>query len=98
MLTAVWIAIIAAVAFWGLAVCAGVFVMLRAARLISQTSGVMTGLQQRSEALMDEADAVTRRANEQVTNAEAITASMNEVTSSMAELNGRLTELARPCR
>lgn len=94
MLTAVWVAIVVAVAFWAVAVCVGVYVMLRAARLINQSTAVVTGLRQRSEALMDEAEAVTRRADEQVTRTEAIAASMDEVTATMAELNGRITGLA----
>lgn len=98
MLTAVWVAIVVAVAFWAIAVCAGVYVMLRAARLINQSTAVVTGLRQRSEALMDEAEAVTRRANEQVTRTEAIAASMDEVTTTMAELNGRITGLAPAAR
>ena len=53
MLTAVWVAIVVAVAFWAIAVCVGVYVMLRAARLINQSTAVVTGLRQRSEALMD---------------------------------------------
>lgn len=98
MLTAVWVAIVVAVAFWAIAVCAGVYVMLRAARLINQSTAVLTGLRQRSEALMDEAEAVTRRANEQVTRTEAIAASMDEVTTTMAELNGRITGLGPAAR
>jgi uncharacterized protein YoxC len=98
MLTAVWVAIVVAVAFWAIAVCVGVYVMLRAARLINQSTAVVTGLRQRSEALMDEAEAVTRRANEQVTRTEAIASSMDEVTTSMAELNGRITGLAPAAR
>src|SRR5215813_4252477 len=98
MLTAVWIAIVVAVAFWVIAVCAGVYLMMRAARLIDQSTAVVTGLRQRSEALMDEAEAVTRRANEQVTRAEAVTASMDEVTATMADLNERITGLAPAAR
>jgi len=98
MLTAVWVAIVVAVAFWAVAVCVGVYVMLRAARLINQSTAVVTSLRQRSEALMDEAEAVTRRANEQVTRTEAIADSMDEVTTTMAELNGRITGLAPAAR
>lgn len=98
MLTAVWVAVVAAVVFWAVAVCVGVYVMLRAARLINQSTAVVASLRQRSEALMDEAEAVTRRANEQVTRTEAIAASMDEVTTTMAELNGRITGLAPAAR
>jgi uncharacterized protein YoxC len=98
MLTAVWVAIVVAVAFWAAAVCAGVYVMLRAARLINQSTAVVTSLRQRSESLMDEAEAVTRRANEQVTRTEAIAASMDEVAATMAELNERVTGLGPAAR
>jgi septal ring factor EnvC (AmiA/AmiB activator) len=98
MLTAVWVAIVVAAAFWAIAVCAGVYVMMRAARLINQTTAVVTSLRQRSETLMDEAEAVTRRASEQVGRTEAIATSMDEVTTSMAELNQRLTGLGPAAR
>lgn len=98
MLTAVWVAIVVAAAFWALAVCVGVYVMLRAARLITQTTAVVSSLRQRSETLMNEADAVTRRAGEQVARTESLAASMDEVTTTMAELNGRLTGLAPAAR
>jgi hypothetical protein len=66
MLTAVWVAVIVAAAFWVIAVCVAVSLMLSAARLVSQTTTVVADLRQRGHALMDQAEAVTRRAGEQV--------------------------------
>ncbi len=37
MLNAVWVAVIIAAAFWVIGVCAAVYVMVKAARLMSQT-------------------------------------------------------------
>jgi hypothetical protein len=98
MMAAVWVAVVVAAAFWVIAVCVGVYVMLAGARLISHTTATVISLRERSEAVMEQAEAVTRRAGEQVARTEAITASMDEVTTSMADLNGRLTELGPAAR
>jgi hypothetical protein len=98
MMTAVWVAVVAAAAFWVIAVCVAVYLMLAGARLITQTTATVASLRQRSEALMDHAEAVTRRAGEQVSRTGAITDSMDEVAASMADLNGRLTGLGPAAR
>jgi hypothetical protein len=98
MLTAVWVAVIVAAAFWVIAVCVAVYLMLAAARLVSQTTIAVADLRQRGHALMDRAEDVTRRAGQQVATTEAITASMGEVTAAMEDLNGRLTGLAPAAR
>jgi hypothetical protein len=98
MMTAVWVAVVTAAAFWVIAVCVAVYLMLAGARLITQTTATVASLRQRSEALIDHAEAVTRRADEQVSKARAIADSMDEVTTSMTDLNGRLTELGPAAR
>jgi len=98
MLNAVWVAVIVAVAFWAVAVCIAVYVMLKAGRLITETTSAVADLRGRGDMLMDRADAATRRADEQVAKTEAITASMDEVAATMAELNSRLTALAPAAR
>lgn len=98
MMTAVWVAVVAAAAFWVIAVCVAIYLMLAGARLITETTATVTSLRRRGEAVIDHAEAVTRRADEQVTRAQAIAESMGEVTTSMADLNGRLTELGPAAR
>jgi hypothetical protein len=98
MLSAVWVAVVVAVAFWVVAVCVAVFVMIRAARLISETTAAVRGLRERGDAVMAAASAATEAATEQIARTAAITASMEEVSATMAELNGRLTALAPAAR
>ncbi|HEV3289931.1 MAG TPA: hypothetical protein VG123_13130 [Streptosporangiaceae bacterium] len=94
MLNAVWVAVIVAVAFWAAAVCAAVYLMVRAGRLITQTSAAITVLAERQDQLINRANATIDRAGEQLAAAGAITASMDEVTANMAELTGRVASLA----
>ena len=94
MLNAVWVAVIIAAAFWVVAVCAAVCLMVKAARLISQTTAAVAGLSERQDVLIDRANATIDRASEQLVRTDAITASMDEVTANMAELTGRVTALA----
>jgi hypothetical protein len=94
MLNAVWVAVIVAAAFWVAAVCAAIYVMIKAARLISGTTATVARLGERQDQLMDRASATIDRASEQLVKTDAITASMDEVTANMAELTGRVSALA----
>ncbi|HEV2375569.1 MAG TPA: hypothetical protein VGS19_25830 [Streptosporangiaceae bacterium] len=94
MMTAVWVAVLAAVAFWILVASAAAFLMVRTARLVSVTIAAVSAARERAESLAEQASAVTRQASEQVAKAGSITASMDEVAATMAELNGRLNALA----
>jgi hypothetical protein len=98
MLTAVWAAVIVAVAFWAIGVSVAVYVMLRAGRLMSETAAAVAGLRERGDLLIERANATLDRAAEQVTKTEAITESMAGVTATMTELGGRLTALAPAAR
>jgi hypothetical protein len=98
MLNVVWVAVIAAVAFWAAGVSAAIYVMIRAARLIGVTTTAVTSLREQSGQLMERASAAVQRADEQAARTEAITASMADVTSAMTELGGRLSALAPAAR
>jgi hypothetical protein len=94
MLNAVWVAVIAAVAFWAAGVSVAVYLMVKAARLMTQTSAAITGLAERQDRLIDRANATIDRAGGQLAATSAITASMDEVTANMADLTGRVASLA----
>jgi hypothetical protein len=94
MLTAVWVAVIIAAAFWVIGVCAAVYLLIKLAQLVSQTSRAVDGLKARGDLAIDRANATIDRAGEQIARTDAITASMDEVTANMAELTGRVTALA----
>jgi uncharacterized protein YoxC len=98
MLNVVWVAVIAAVAFWAAGVTVAIYVMVRAARLIGVTTTAVTSLREQSGELMERASAAVQRADEQAARTEAITASMEDVTSAMTELGDRLAALAPAAR
>jgi hypothetical protein len=94
MMTAVWVAVLVAAAFWVIGVCAAVYVLMKLAGLVSQTSTAVAGLRERGDLAIDRANAAADRAGEQIARTDAITASMDEVTANMAELTSRVTALA----
>ncbi len=94
MLNAVWVAVIVAAAFWVVAVCAAVYLMVRTARLVSEATSAVSGLRERQELVVERASATIEAASEQLVRTDAITASLDEVTASMAELSGRVAALA----
>ena len=94
MLTAVWVAVIVAAAFWVIGVCAAVYLLIKLARLVSQTASAVAGLRERGDLAIDRANAAIDLAGDQIARTDAITASMDEVTANMADLTGRVTALA----
>ena len=96
MVTAVQVAAVAAAAAWVIGVGVAVYVMLKAARLMSETSTTVAGLRKRGDLLIERANAAIDRAGEQISKTEAVTASIEGVTATMSELDGHLTALAPP--
>src|SRR5215831_5970244 len=96
MLTAVQAAVVAAAAAWVIGVGVAVYVMLKAARVMSDTATAVTGLRESGDVLIERANAAIDRAGEQIAKTEAVTASMAGVTATMSELDGHLTALAPP--
>jgi hypothetical protein len=96
MVTAVQAAAVAAAAAWVIGVGVAVYVMLKAARLMSETSTTVAGLRKRGDLLIDRANAAIDRAGEQITRTEAVTTSIEGVTATMSELDGHLTAFAPP--
>ena len=96
MVTAMQAAVAAAAVAWVIGVGVAVYVMLKAARLMSATSTTVAGLRERSDLLIGRANATIDRAGEQIARTEAVTASIEGVTAAMSELDGHLTALAPP--
>jgi hypothetical protein len=93
-------ALIAAV-FWALLVCAGVFVLFRLGRLLSESSRLVADVRERGDVLLtraqaavDGAQAAVDRAGHQLDRTESVTASMDELGAGMSELAGQVTALA----
>jgi hypothetical protein len=93
MLTAVWAAVVAAAAAFVIGVGVAIYVMLKAARLMTESSATLASLREREDVLIDRASIAIDRVGEQIEMTETITASMDDVTASMAELRGRITAL-----
>ena len=94
MLTAVWAAVVAAAAAFVVGVGVAVYVMLKAARLMSETSAAVAGLRERGDLLIERANAAIDQAGEQIARTETVTASMEGVTAAMAQMTGHLTATA----
>src|SRR5580693_10194906 len=94
MLNAVWVAVIVAAFCWAVLVAAAVYVLVKLARLINQTSAAVTGLRESSDAVIDRAHATLDATAGQLDRTDEITASMDQVAGNMAELTGRVTALA----
>ena len=88
------IAELIAAGFFAIGVCAGVFVLLRLARLISAANRVLADYGDRASSLIERAQAAVDRTNEQLARTDSITASMDDVTANMAELTGHVSALA----
>ncbi len=98
MLTAVQAAAVtAAIAFTVLAA-AGVYALVKLARLISQASGVVADFRVRSDLLVGRANSAVDRAHEQLARTDAITESMDEVSSNIAELTADVSMLTGAVR
>jgi hypothetical protein len=94
MLTAVWVAIIAAAAAFVIGIGVAVYVMLKGARLMTESSATLASLREREDALIIRASTAIDQVGEQIAKTETIAASMDEVTAGMAELRGRITALS----
>jgi hypothetical protein len=93
MLTAVWVAVVAAAAAFVAGVGVAIYVMLKAARLMTESSATLASLREREDLVIERASTAIDRVGEQIAMTETITASMDDVTASMAELRGRMTAL-----
>ncbi len=93
MLTAVWVAVVAAAAAFIVGVGVAIYVMLKAARLMTESSATLASLREREDLVIERASTAIDRVGEQIAMTETITASMDDVTASMAELRGRMTAL-----
>jgi hypothetical protein len=71
-----------------------VYVMLKAARLMSETSAAVAGLRERGDLLIERANATIDQAGEQIARTGTVTASMAGVTAAMAELGGQVAAVA----
>lgn len=94
MLTVVWVAVVAAAAAFIAGAGVAVYVMLKAGRLMSETSVAVAGLRERGDLLIERANATIDQAGEQIARTQTVTASMEGVTAAMAQLGDNLDAMA----
>jgi uncharacterized protein YoxC len=90
-------ALIAAISFAVLAG-AGVYALVKLARLISEASRTVAEMRERTDLLLGRANAAVDQAHEQLTRTDAIAASMDEVSSNVAELTADVSMLTGAVR
>ncbi|HTP14967.1 MAG TPA: DUF948 domain-containing protein [Streptosporangiaceae bacterium] len=83
-----------AAGFWAVLVCAAVYVLVRLSRLISAGTRMLTEYYERTDLLIERAQAAVDQTNRQLARTDGITASMEQVTADMTELSGQVTALA----
>ncbi len=93
-MNAVPLAALIAAGFFAIGVCAAVFVLVRLGRLISLAGGMLAEYRDRTDVLIERAQAAVDRSHQQLARTDEITASMDEVSSNMAELSGQVSALA----
>ena len=77
MLTAVWVAVVAAAAAFVVGVGVAIYVMLKAARLMTESSATLASLREREDLVIERASIAIDRVGEQIAMTETITASMD---------------------
>jgi uncharacterized protein YoxC len=92
------LAALIAAGFFAIGVCAGVYVLFRLARLITQASSVLTGYQDATDQLMRRAQAAVDRADEQLARTRLLSESVEAVSASMSELSEQVSAVAGSAR
>ncbi|HUK69920.1 MAG TPA: DUF948 domain-containing protein [Streptosporangiaceae bacterium] len=90
-------ALIAAIALAVLAA-AGVYALVRLARLITEASRALAEFRTRSDLMLGRANSAVDRAHEQLARTDAITANMDEVSTNIAELTADVSTLTGAVR
>jgi hypothetical protein len=94
MLNAGDLAALIAAFFWAVLVCAGVYMLFRLARLLSEAARLLAELRSRSDLVFERVQAAVDRANEQLDATSSVTASLDELNAGMSELAGQVSALA----
>lgn len=86
-------ALVAAV-FWAVAVCAGVYVIVKLGRLLTEATRLCADLRDRGDQVVRQAQAAVDRAHEQLDAAGAVAASMDDLGAGMSDLADQVSTLA----
>src|SRR5450755_1521409 len=80
--------------FFAAGVCAGVYVLIRLARLISEGTRLVADLRSRSDTALEQVQAAVNRANQQLDATSTVTAGMDELNEGMSQLTDQVSALA----
>jgi X-X-X-Leu-X-X-Gly heptad repeat protein len=88
------LAALVAAFFFATGVCAGVYVLIRLARLISEGTRLVADVRSRSDTVFEQAQAAGDRANQQLDATSTVTAGMDELNEGMSQLTDQVSALA----
>src|SRR5579859_5535529 len=88
------LAALIAAAFWAAGVCAGTYVLIKLARLLTEATRFVAELRGRADVIAERAHATLDRTNQQLDRTDTISANMDDVTANVAELTEHVTALA----
>jgi len=88
------LAALVAAFFFAVLVCAGVYVLIRLARLISEGTRLVADMRSRSDTVFERVQAAVDRANQQLDATSTVTAGMDELNVGMSQLTDQVSALA----
>jgi len=88
------LAALVAAFFFAVLVCAGVYVLIRLARLISEGTRLVADMRSRSDTVFERVQAAVDRANHQLDATSTVTAGMDELNVGMSQLTDQVSALA----
>jgi uncharacterized protein YoxC len=80
--------------FFAAGVCVGAYALIKLTGLLTEATRYLTGLRERTDAVIEQAHAAIDRTNDQLNRTEAITANMDKVSANVAELTEHVSALA----
>ena len=89
------LAALVAAFFFAMLVCAGVYVLIRLARMISEGTRVLADMRAQSDTAFERVQAAVDRANQQLDATSSVTAGMDELNEGMSQLTDQVSALAR---
>ena len=88
------LAALVAAFFFAVLVCAGVYVLVRLARLISAGTRLLADMRARSDTVFEQVHEAVDRANQQLDATSSVTAGMDELNAGVAQLTEQVSALA----
>ena len=88
------LAALVAAFFFAAGVCAGIYVLVRLARMISEGTRLLADMRSRSDTVFEQAQAAVDRAHRQLDTTSSVTAGMDELNEGMSQLTDQVSALA----